>query len=107
MPILQIQNLAKKYPGAENRAVDKFSITVEKGEIIALLGESGCGKTTMLRLIAGFEAADSGEIILHGNVVDGSGKFTEPRKTRDWHSLSGLRLVSSSYSGKKCAVRFV
>jgi iron(III) transport system ATP-binding protein len=80
MPILQIQNLAKKYPGAENRAVDKFSITVEKGEIIALLGESGCGKTTMLRLIAGFEAADSGEIILHGNVVDGSGKFTEPEK---------------------------
>lgn len=80
MIILNIKNVSKRYPGTEKPAVDNFSLTVKKGEAIALLGESGCGKTTMLRMLAGFEAVDSGEIILHGNVVDGSKNFIEPEK---------------------------
>jgi len=80
MVILEINNVSKKYAGAGQLAVDDFSLKVKKGEIIALLGESGCGKTTMLRLIAGFESADAGEIILRGNSVDGGGRFTEPEK---------------------------
>ena len=41
-------------------AVDGVDMTVERGQVMALLGPSGCGKTTTLRLIAGFEAPDSG-----------------------------------------------
>lgn len=44
------------------RAVDKLELTVQKGEILALLGPSGCGKTTALRLIAGFQDPDEGKV---------------------------------------------
>ena len=47
------QNVVKRF--GDHAAVDGASLTVENGEIVALLGPSGCGKTTTLRLIAGFE----------------------------------------------------
>jgi iron(III) transport system ATP-binding protein len=91
MVVLDINNISKKYPGAEKSAVEDFSLAVKKGEIIALLGESGCGKTTMLRLIAGFEAADSGEIILHGKAVDSRNFFVEPE-------MRGVGIVFQDYA---------
>jgi sulfate transport system ATP-binding protein len=51
-------------------ALDHISFGVEKGELIALLGASGSGKTTILRTIAGLETADSGDIVIDGKVVD-------------------------------------
>jgi putative spermidine/putrescine transport system ATP-binding protein len=51
------------------RAVDQVSLTIEQGEFFAMLGPSGSGKTTCLRLIAGFEAPDSGEVWLEGRDV--------------------------------------
>ena len=47
-------------------AVDEVSISVQKGEIFALLGSSGCGKSTLLRLMAGFEKPTSGKVFLDG-----------------------------------------
>jgi iron(III) transport system ATP-binding protein len=60
----------------------KVSLEVPDRAVLALLGPSGCGKTTLLRLIAGFERADSGEIVLGGNLVEGSGRAVPPEKRR-------------------------
>src|SRR5438309_611766 len=61
---LQIKNVVKEFDG--HRAVDNVSIDIAKGEVFALLGSSGCGKTTLLRVLAGFETPTSGTITLDG-----------------------------------------
>ena len=63
-PFLQIRNLVKEFDGV--RAVDDISVTINKGEIFALLGSSGCGKSTLLRMLAGFETPTAGAITLAG-----------------------------------------
>ena len=46
-----------------------MSLDIAPGELVALLGPSGCGKTTALRIVAGFEHADSGEVLVDGEDV--------------------------------------
>ena len=55
--------------GGVVRAVDDVSFTVEKGEVLGIVGESGCGKSTTARLVIGLVEADNGEIILDGEPV--------------------------------------
>ena len=64
MSVLEIQGLSKRYGAVQ--AVKDISFTVERGDILGIVGESGCGKTTLLRLISGLETADSGQVLLHG-----------------------------------------
>jgi iron(III) transport system ATP-binding protein len=80
MIVLQAKNLSKKYPGSLQKAVSDFTLEVSKGEILALLGESGCGKTTVLRMISGFEISDTGELYLNSKLISGKGIFIEPEK---------------------------
>jgi sulfate transport system ATP-binding protein len=61
---IRIENIHKSYGAFE--ALKGISLTIESGELIALLGPSGCGKTTLLRSIAGLETPDEGSILLHG-----------------------------------------
>jgi iron(III) transport system ATP-binding protein len=82
MNILELRNITKKFPESRLPAVIDFNLDVKKGEIVALLGESGCGKTTILRMIAGFEIPDTGQIKLNGEIVSGNGIFREPQKRR-------------------------
>nr|WP_297350227.1 polyamine ABC transporter ATP-binding protein [uncultured Caldimonas sp.] len=65
---LQIQDVVKEFggPAGAMRAVNNVSLDIAKGEIFALLGSSGCGKTTLLRMLAGFETPTSGRIVLNG-----------------------------------------
>ncbi len=82
MEILDLKNIGKQFAGSPSWAVKNFSLTVAKGEIVALLGESGCGKTTILRIIAGFETPSEGSIYLNSSVVAGDGVFVEPQKRK-------------------------
>ena len=64
---LTASNISKSLGGKP--VLDNFSLTLEKSEIIALLGNSGCGKTTFLRIVAGLETPDSGTIHISGNDI--------------------------------------
>ena len=67
MAYLSIESLCVSYGAA--RVLDHVSLDVERGEMIALLGSSGCGKTTLLRSIAGFIHPDSGAIRVDGKDI--------------------------------------
>ena len=62
MPSLEISQIAKSYGDVE--ALKQIDLSIAAGEFICLLGESGCGKTTLLRLIAGLEQPSAGDILL-------------------------------------------
>jgi putrescine transport system ATP-binding protein len=62
---LQIDDVVKDFGGGAV-AVNHVSVEIARGEIFALLGASGCGKTTLLRMLAGFENPTSGRIVLNG-----------------------------------------
>jgi ribose transport system ATP-binding protein len=66
-PALEMRNISKQYPGV--RALDDVSLSVGVGEIHALLGENGAGKSTMMKILAGAQSKDGGEILLNGQVV--------------------------------------
>jgi ABC-type Fe3+/spermidine/putrescine transport system ATPase subunit len=67
LTFLQLENLTKRFDGT--LAVDDLSLTIERGEMLALLGPSGSGKTTTLRLLAGFEVPDRGRVVVEGEDV--------------------------------------
>jgi iron(III) transport system ATP-binding protein len=69
MPVLTLTEVSKRYGPADVPAVDRLSLSLETGQILALLGPSGCGKTTTLRLIAGFEAPVAGRIRIGDRIV--------------------------------------
>lgn len=64
---LKISNISKSF--AQKQVLKQIDVFIEDGQFVTLLGPSGCGKTTLLRIIAGFEKADSGEVILGGKVI--------------------------------------
>lgn len=68
---LELVDLVKSFPGghAGHPAVDGVSLTIDKGSFVSLIGSSGCGKTTTLRMIAGLEFPDSGRILHDGRDV--------------------------------------
>ena len=80
MSLLQVRGLCKRYAGAPFPSLSDFDLEVEQGELIALGGESGSGKTTALRLIAGFEKPSAGSISLDGHVLCDERTFVPPEE---------------------------
>ena len=75
-PFLRIEGVSKSF--GVFQAVKDVSLTVGKGEIFALLGGSGCGKTTLLRMLAGFEEPTAGKIFLDGRDMSGVPPWERP-----------------------------
>jgi nitrate/nitrite transport system ATP-binding protein len=72
---LSVENLSKKYPG-KTRADDlvvfeDVNIAIEKGEFVCIIGHSGCGKSTILNVLAGLDEPSGGNIIMNGREVKG------------------------------------
>lgn len=79
-PFLQLIEVTKRFGDSE--VVDCVSLDVAEGEVLALLGASGSGKTTTLRLIAGLEKPDAGEIWIAGQKVAERGRNLVPPRAR-------------------------
>ena len=73
---VEISNLVKEYPnpyGDPFRVVEDFNLKIKEGEFISLIGHSGCGKSTVLTMLAGLNEISGGGIILGNKEIDGPG----------------------------------
>ena len=69
MAMLDVKNLSISFGGL--KAVDDFSITIEKGQLYGLIGPNGAGKTTIFNLLTGVYKPDGGRILLDGKDITG------------------------------------
>ncbi|NOJ22415.1 ABC transporter ATP-binding protein [Vibrio coralliilyticus] len=87
MATLELKQIRKTYPKAEQETLKGIDISIDSGEFLILVGPSGCGKSTLMNTIAGLEAISSGEIVIDGRDVS----VVEP-KDRD------IAMVFQSYA---------
>jgi nitrate/nitrite transport system ATP-binding protein len=70
-PLIRVEGLAKRYPGTAEPVFDAVNFTIDKGEFVCIVGHSGCGKTTILNVLAGLESASEGVVLMDGRESDG------------------------------------
>jgi inositol transport system ATP-binding protein len=82
-PVLEVRGITKRFPGVT--ALDKVDLTVHRGEVHAIVGENGAGKSTFCNIVTGIMTPDEGEILISGERV----QFTHPAQALQ----SGIRMV--------------
>lgn len=88
---IQIKNLNFKYKNSLENVIKDFNLNIKKGDIVCILGESGCGKSTILRLIAGLEEPFSGSISIENKIVVDDNNFVYPENR-------GIGMVFQDYA---------
>jgi nitrate/nitrite transport system ATP-binding protein len=68
---LQVRGLARRFGAGATPVFENVAFTIERGEFVCVIGHSGCGKTTILNILAGLDAASAGEVIMDGREVAG------------------------------------
>jgi branched-chain amino acid transport system permease protein len=115
-PILEVKNLSKSFGGI--RAVDNFSMNLEKGRITALVGPNGCGKTTAFNLVTGFLKPDKGHIHFGGQDITNLPAYKMPQIgiARSWQDIrifqgmtvmDNLLLARQSQAGESLIKLFI
>jgi ribose transport system ATP-binding protein len=66
-PLLEVRNIRKRFPGV--LALDGVSMTLRRGEALAVIGENGAGKSTLMKILAGVQTPDAGDILIDGQPV--------------------------------------
>ncbi|MDN3719269.1 ABC transporter ATP-binding protein [Roseibium salinum] len=100
---LVFENVSHDYDGVSS--VQDMSLAIAPGEILCLLGQSGCGKTTLMRIAAGVERQSRGRVLINGREVAGDGVFPAAGKARRRTDVSGLCAVSAYEHPGQCHVR--
>ncbi len=80
MSLLEVKGISKTYRRGDFPALAEVNFCLDEKSILALVGASGSGKTTMLRILAGLETPDAGEVILDGRVIAGVGDCVAAEK---------------------------
>lgn len=86
-----IEDVCFSYSNAKTRALDNFTLKIEKGEVISILGRSGSGKSTVLRLLAGLEKPEKGRLVIQNEVIFDNKTFLQPEKR-------GIGMVFQDYA---------
>ena len=77
--IIKVENVTKVYDGIT--VIDNMNLSIKRGKFVTLLGSSGCGKTTLLRMIAGFENPTSGKVYIEDQDVTDIPPYKRPVNT--------------------------
>lgn len=70
-PLIEVRNLAKRYLSTHSNVFEGINFNIQKNEFICVIGHSGCGKSTILNILAGLENATGGSIVMDGKEVTG------------------------------------
>lgn len=86
-----IEDVSFSYPNTQAPALDRFTLDIKKGEVISILGRSGSGKSTILRLLAGLERPKNGRLVIQDETLFDDKTFLQPEKR-------GIGMVFQDYA---------
>jgi nitrate/nitrite transport system ATP-binding protein len=92
-PFLSVQRLAKRYGASAEPVFEHVDFAIERGQFVCVIGHSGCGKTTILNVLAGLDSASSGEAFMQGREIAGPsldrGVVFQGHALLPWLSVAG------------------
>jgi ABC-type lipoprotein export system ATPase subunit len=80
--LIDARDVVKSYENGKIQVLHGASLTIDKGEVVALCGPSGGGKSTLLHIMAGIDFADSGEVLIEGQALDSEARRTQMLRER-------------------------
>ncbi len=104
LPLLQMRNVRKGFPGV--LALDGVDLSLNGGEVLALLGENGAGKSTLIKMLGGAHRPDEGEILIDGELVD-IHNAADARKAgiaviyQEFNLVPGLTIAENLFLGRE------